>query len=424
MKADREWMALDNAAKIYPAAMRRNWTALFRVSMTLHEPIDLAILEEAQRRTLARFPGFCLRLRRGMFWYYLEKLEGMPQLQQDVGNPCVRMRLKDNGRFMFRVRYHNRRIALEVFHVLADGSGGMCFLKTMVAEYLRLKYGADIPRDGEILDCEGSPQSEELEDAYLRFAKGATRSRKEANAFVLRGTKEKNGVNHIITAIMPAEDVRARAKECGVTLTEYLTAAMIFVIDGIQRQKIRRRRYREVKICVPVNLRKFYPTRTMRNFSSYVNPGIDPNLGKYSFEEILRAIHHYMGLEVTEKLLNAKFTSNVRSEENTLLRITPLFLKNVAMRLVFRMVGDCKTTTCFSNLGVVKLPPEMARYVERTDFMLGPLSRNKVAIGAVSYGGNLVINFVRTIRETEFERELLRFLVKQGIHVRVESNNG
>jgi hypothetical protein len=30
-----DWLKLDNAAKIYPAAKRRNWKALFRLSATL-----------------------------------------------------------------------------------------------------------------------------------------------------------------------------------------------------------------------------------------------------------------------------------------------------------------------------------------------------------------------------------------------------
>ena len=34
------WMRLDNAAKIYPAAKRRNWTNFFRLSATLTEPVD------------------------------------------------------------------------------------------------------------------------------------------------------------------------------------------------------------------------------------------------------------------------------------------------------------------------------------------------------------------------------------------------
>jgi hypothetical protein len=161
----------------------------------------------------------------------------------------------------------------------------------------------------------------------------------------------------------------------------------------------------------------------MRNFASYVNPGIDPLHGVYSFDEVLSAVHHFMRSEITEKLLNAKMSTNVRAENLKIMRLTPLLLKNVAMKYAFSRVGDRKSTTTISNLGAVRLPAEMARFVQRMDFILGPLSRNKVVCGALSYNGVLTLNFVRTIKESVLEREFLRFLVKLGIPVKVESNS-
>ena len=70
----KKWMRLDNAAKIYPPAATRRWSPMFRLSVELSEDADPAILEEANRRALARFPAFSCRLRRGFFWYYLEHI--------------------------------------------------------------------------------------------------------------------------------------------------------------------------------------------------------------------------------------------------------------------------------------------------------------------------------------------------------------
>ena len=52
----QNWMRLDNAAKIYPASMRRDWMAMFRLSATLVEPVDPEVLRAALARTLRRFP--------------------------------------------------------------------------------------------------------------------------------------------------------------------------------------------------------------------------------------------------------------------------------------------------------------------------------------------------------------------------------
>lgn len=418
-------MRVDNAGKIYPAAKRRNWTALFRLSATLGEKVDPEVLYEAQKLTLERFPSFKTRLRRGLFWYYLEEQYGCPDIQEDVKNPCVYMNLRKNQGFMFRVRYFDRTIALEVFHVLSDGMGGTCFLLTLVAEYLRLKYGANIPRGGIIFDCSEEPAPDETEDAYLRFARDAQLSRKEADSYYLRGTRESADTIHVTTGHIPVDDVLTRAHEAGVTLTEYLAAAMIVAIDGIQKSTgVKRSRMKPVKVGIPVNLRKFYPTRTVRNFASYINPGIDPKLGDYTFEEVLKVVHHQMSLENTEKMLNAKFSKNVHTERIRFLQAMPLFIKNIAMKWTFNMVGDRKTTSSISNLGNIKLPDEMQKYVERLDFLLGPLSRNRVVCGALSYNGVLTMNFIRTIEESTLEREFFRVLVKLGIHVKISSNVG
>ena len=417
------WMPLDNAAHIYPAARSRNWMALFRMSMELTERVDPEVLKEAQRRTLKRFPGFAVRLRRGLFWHYFELQDGEPEIQHDVQNPCVRMNLRENKGFMFRVRYYEKRIAVEIFHVLTDGTGGMCFLKTLVAEYLRLKYGADIPFTDEILDCSVSAPHGELEDSFLKYARSATLSRGESAAYRLRGIKEQMHITHLTTGMIDVEQLRAKAKSLNASVGELLTALLILAIRRLQlSDHNKRRRLEPVKICVPVNMRKFYPTCTMRNFASYVNPGIEPKYGEYTLEETIGIVKHYMALEATEKRLNAKFSTNVQSGRNRLLRATPLFLKNPTLKLVFKLTGDKQTCAVLSNLGVTKLPEEMQKYVSRIDLIVGPLKHNPVTCGCIAYNGLLCVNFMRTIRESYVERYFFSSLVKLGIHVKIESN--
>ena len=419
------WMKLDNAAKIYPSVRSRRWTALFRLSATLDETIDPEILAQAQKSALKRFPTFRVRLGHGLFWYYLERLSGAPEIQPDVSNPCVRMNLRENGGFMFRVRYFGNRIAVEIFHVLTDGTGGLSFLLTLVAEYLRIKHGLVIPRDDRILDCSEEPREEQIEDAFLRYARNESRSGRESVAFQIRGTDEPKDVIHLTTGIMDEAACVALAHDHNCTLTELFSSVMILSADELQRRtRVPARKYKPIKICVPVNLRKFYGCKTLRNFSSYVNPGIEPRLGVYTLDETIKAVSAYMDLEATEKMLNAKFTGNVKIERNKALRLSPLFIKKLAMRTAYRIVGDRQYTSSISNLGRVVLPAEMESPVQRLDFILGPLQRTRVCAGCVSYKGNLILNFTRTIREPSFERGFFTRLVKMGLHVKIESNQG
>jgi len=417
------WMKLDNAAKIYPAAMSRSWTAMFRLSMNLPDDIDPQLLQRAVDRTLPRFPAFSGRLRSGLFWYYMEPIGCRLKVQPDVGNPLVRMNLKENDGFMLRVRYYGCRIAVEYFHVLTDGTGGLCFLKTLVAEYLTLRYGAEIPRAGDILDVTQPPDPAELEDSFMRYARSVGRSRRELPAYFVPGTEEQH-LLHITTGFLDAGAVLALARQHSCTLTELLASVLILAIDDIQSRVRPQRRRKAVKVCVPINLRKYYGAGTLRNFSSFVNPGIEPKYGQYNLAETIRLVRAFMQRESDEKLLNARFSSNVHSERNLVLRLMPLVIKSAAMKMIFLSKGDKQSSSTLTNLGNLSLPPEMARYVQRADLLLGPLKRNRVAAAVLSYEGELVVTFTRKIMESQVERNFFTRLRKLGLHVKIESNQG
>ncbi len=423
LSAQQKWMKLDNAATIYPAAMSRRWNALFRVSINLQEPIDPLILQKALDQTMTRFPLFAHGLGKGFFWHYLEPLTDKLLVESDVGNPCMRMNFKENKGFMLRVRYYDTRIAVEFFHVLTDGTGGMCFLKTLAAQYLQLKYAVDIPRDNKtILDCAASPQESESEDAFPKYARNLTRSRREAAAYRLPGSEEKNFM-HIVTGLIDSDAALTLARKYKSSLTEFLTAVLILAIDDVQKaHNPVIRRHKPIKICVPINLRKYYPTSTLRNFSSFVNPGIEPKYGQYSLEETIQQVHAFMMKETDEKLLNARFTSNVQAANFPLLRVVPLFIKNPALKAAFLINGDLQSSSTLSNLGNIVLPDAMREYVERMDFMIGPLKRNPVAMACLSCNGQLVINLTRKISDSPVEKNFFRRLVKLGLHVKIESN--
>lgn len=104
------------------------------------------------------------------------------------------------------------------------------------------------------------------------------------------------------------------------------------------------------------------------------------------------------------------------------MRVVPLFLKNWAMSFAYRLYGESRYSCAFSNLGTAEVPDSMAPYVERFDFLMGPPRTNLHAATAVSYGGRLNLTLTSVARETEAERLVFTELVKQGLPVRIESN--
>jgi len=423
-KRKLKWMRLDNAAKIYPAAKRRNWSNLFRVSATLTERVDTDILQSALDITVKRFPSMAVRLRKGMFWYCVEELEWAPQVMPDEHYPCTRMSFTDIKKCAFRVLYYKNRIAIEFFHALTDGNGGLIFLKTLLAEYLQQKYGAQAPAEKGVLDRKEKPKPEEFEDSFLKYEGSFSSSRSAPTAYKLKGTYETDGYVHITTGIFSAAEALKCAKQYNTSLTAFLTAVLIDAILEIQNaEQPKQKRQKPVKILVPVNLRKLFPSETLRNFVLFITPGVDPKMGEYTFAEIVKSVHHQMGMELTDKQLAAKITKNVRSEKAFILKIMPLFIKNIAMKFAYNMVGEKKSCMTLSNLGVVTIPEEMEKYVSRMDFVLGMQAETHNNCGVISYNGKIYLNFARNIAQPTLERLFFTRLVKMGIHVTIESNH-
>ena len=417
------WMKLDNAAKIYPAAKRRNWNNFFRISATLTEPVDVAVLRSALDVTARRFPSIAVRLRRGMFWYYLEQIPHSPAIQEEKSCPLAHVPFHEVRQCAFRVLVYHNRFAVEFFHALTDGTGGLTFFKTLLAEYLSQKYGLTIPAGDGVLGRLEEPDAEELEDSFLRYAGNVKASRKEATAWHLTGTPEKDGFKDLVTLMIPAPVLKECAKAHGVTVTELLCAAMMQAICQLQAEKVPQRRLRKpVKVLLPVNLRNLFPSKTLRNFASYITPEVDPRMGDYTFDEICAAVHHRMGLENNPQTMRAKFAANVASEQSPLLRVMPLFIKNLAMKAVFDTVGECKSCLCLSNLGVVRLPEVMAPYVARMDFIIGVQAKAPHNCGVLTWNDTVYINCIRSIREPELELHFYRVLHQLGLPVKVESN--
>ena len=417
------WLRLDNAAKIYPAARRRNWNNFFRLSATLDEAVDREVLQSALDVTVRRFPSIAVRLRRGAFWYYLEQLQKAPRITEEKPCPLAHVPFKQVRECAFRVIAYKNRIAVEFFHAVTDGTGALIFLKTLVAEYLTQKYALSIPDEHGVLSRLSAPSEAELEDSFLKYSGAVSASRRENTAYHLSGTPEKDGFLNLVTLMLDTASVREKAREHGVSVTEFLCAAMMQAILELQAGKVRNRRLRKpVKVLVPVNLRNLFPSETLRNFAQYITPEVDSRLGEYTFDEICTLVHHTMGLEYTAKLMSARIATNVNSEKAFLLKIMPLFIKNIAMKAVFNAVGERKSCLCLSNLGNAELPEPMRSRVKRMDFIIGVQARAPHNCGITSYDGTMYINMIRNIKEPELELHFFRVLRRLGLGARVESN--
>lgn len=415
------WLRLDNAAKIYPAARTRSWMPLFRVSITFKEEVDRPLLEKALQRTLGRIPLFSSRIRPGLFWYYMEAQDKPAPVVDDARNPMQPFNLTGSQDFMFRLRCHRKRVALEVYHALSDGTGAASFLLTLSAEYLRLRYQDKIPAGGLVLDIQQRPQPGEWEDAFFRVARDHAAGRGEKSAWQMKGDKNHKTPLRVITGVMPTAQLLALAREKNTTINTLLAA---LILQALQARKARSQRGRgkPIKLSLPVNLRRYYQANTLRNFSFYINVPLGPAYKNASLDGLIAYVGRYMALHSLEPELNARFSANVKAERNPLLRVAPLFVKTAVLKAMYKATGERYVTSTLSNLGNMVLPPAMEERVERMDMLLGPAKQTPLSCAVVSASGKTCLSFTSTIRQSDVEREVLTGLIKLGIPVLVESN--
>ena len=417
------WMRLDNAALIFPAIRHQKWVNTFRLSVTLKEAVDPLTLQKAADDLRPRFPSIYVRLGTGVFWYFLEQLDAAPRVMQDFAYPLTHMSKAEQGRCCFRVLYYKNRIAVEFFHALTDGTGGLVFLKTLAARYLELRHAITVPKGGGVLDVGEKPPVWELEDAFHKCTGEYAMSRSEENAYRLTGTHDPTGFMHLTTGIVKTGDLLAAAHANNATVTAFVSAVMAQTIIEMQACHVRRAKWRPVKITVPVNLRNVFRTDTMRNFALVLNIGVDPRLKDYSIAELCREYKNQMSLEVTPEKMAARIAANVIPQRLVVMRAAPLFLKNIALRTVYSLVGECKGCLNISNLGQVRVPAEMEPYIERFEFIIGVQYTYPNNCSVASFGETTCINMIRNIRETELERRFFSKLVSLGIPVLIESND-
>ncbi len=422
-KKENKWYRLDLSAIVYPTLQRRDFSSVYRLSVVLKEEVRPEVLQKALDMTLPRFPTYKAAIRKGLFWRYLEPNDRPgPFVQEDVRNPCQPMYFKANNRYLIRVYYFRNRIALEAHHSLGDGTGGMCVLQTLTATYLRLLGHNEIQNGGFVLDIDGTPGAEELEDAYMRYANAKVcPPRQQEKAYRVRGTAEPFYTLNIIDGIMSVSEVMAVAKRYHATITEYLNAALLQALLTKQLKE-GRGRLRPVKVAMPVNLRRFFPSGTLRNFITMIYPGVDPRLGEYTFEEIVVQVHNYMHYYINEKLLRGDITTNAATQRNALIRVVPLFLKDLVVRTFYARVQDKNSSAGLTNMGAMKVPEGMEPYIERFDIYMGQPFSRRTNCAVISFEDVLTVNFASSIIEADVERYFFRRLVQDGIHVKIESN--
>ena len=418
------WFRLDNSGKIFPEVSSHRETNVFRVAVSLTETIDKDLLQLALDAILARYPMFKVKLKKGLFWSYFDHNSKPFHVEELKHYVCGEINPKKNNGYLFRVMYRNQDIVIEMFHSLADGAGVIMLLKAITYEYLVLT-GKDIKPDNLVPTKNQRPSMEEYEDANSKFYDRKNRKHvPEQRAYRIKGTPLAEDLTGLISGNMSTQAMINLARENGLTMTEYFAALMMYTIyiTQIQYRGHIKSNQAPVKIFVPVNLRKHFPSNTLRNFSNFVKSNMVMTKDDITFEELKALVKEQFEKGMTKSELIRKMSENVAFEKNVFLRFTPYILKKYALKIGYNMLGMKLNTMSLTNIGKVDFPESMEPYVVDVTAAVYAGKYNTLNCSVISFRDRLKVTFTRSIVETTIEREFFRHFTNLGFDIEVESN--
>lgn len=421
------WLKLDNAAKLFPAIMSAELTSVFRITVFLKKPIKFSAIKEAVEISSRRFPYFSVSLGSGLFWHYLEYNHQIPRILTEEKIPCTAFAAKRKNEPLYRILVKENRISVEFIHILTDGGGAFEYLKSLLYTYFRLN-GNNIPSDEEIILPESPISEEEIEDGYKRFfRRKIPPPGKLTKAWHLPFRLDGKPRLKIIRSQITLDKLLEVARSYGVSVTEYMVSVYLFTLQMIyleEIEKVKKQKRGVLRIEVPVNLRKKFPSKTMRNFSLFVLPEIDLRLGVYSFDEILKIVKYQLQTGADVKQITRFLSQNVGHEKSPFVRLLPLFIKSMAISAVYKRLGSNQCSGILTNLGRVKLPEEMENLIDAFEVVPTPPNTHvKISCAMVTFKNQLRLDFGNISRSTSFEMHFLKYLTESGIPVKVLNNN-
>lgn len=417
---NKGWYKLDNAGQVFPMVSNNKDTNSFRLACVLKENIDHSLLKEALEITLKRFPSFQVRLKKGYFWYYLEKNISSPIIREESPYFCQSNDYSIQNNYPFNLSYYGKRISIEIFHALTDGTGGLEFFKAIIFNYLILK-GYKIENNGEILTNQVESLLDETEDSFIyNYNHKIKKAKNESKAFTIKGTKYYNNWTGVIQVICDTKTLKDAANKYNATITQYLTS--IFLNSIYENYAKYSKDKNPIRLFIPVNARKYFSSKTLRNFALFIRTNTILN-NEITFLDIIKHVKDTFDKELQKDKMLARIKTNIKFEKNPLTRIIPLFIKKLVTKFIYKHVGRNANTMSFSNLGIALFPPSCPNYIDRMEFAMGASSSSPINCTAITYNNKTIITMTTCIIERKFELFTIKKLKEDNVELIIETND-
>ena len=409
-----KWRKLDNAALAFPLVTDKNDTRVFRFYCQLKEKVNSEILQQALDQTMEKYPLFQAVLRKGLFWFYLERRDIHAIVKKEKRPPCSSLYIPDQKTLLFQVSYYKNRINFEVYHALTDGTGAMNFLSELVQNYLILAHpAADLPWVEQIEETTPGAQEEDSFSQYYSSDIPKNKEKKPA-AVKLKGEKLVHSDMHITEVVLSVKDIHQKARSYGASITVLLTAMMLC---SIREEIPKNQQKRPVTLMIPVNLRNYFPSQSMGNFFGWIEVGYKFEEST-TFEQLLQSVKDQFKEKLQKDRIAMDMNGYVRLEKNPFIRAVPLEIKRYFL-IAGANLGGRSITAVYSNIGILKFPPEYKTYIDRFGIFA---STNSLQVCSCSYEDQFVVDFTSKIPDDRIQKNFVRMLKEEGISCKEEKN--
>ena len=419
-----KWFRLDRSADIYPMSITRTAQSNYIVSAELVDNIDEEVLEKAVDKALNRFPAFRVQLRRGVFRYYLEKNNSTPKIWNDNGVEFEPIDFLKNKRFLFRIKVYKNVMSMDFFHGLADATGAVEFLKTILYTYYEM-LGENVGEHVDVKNAEEkADKSEYADDVHKYFKKfklndPVVKRMIGKNCYGIKDKKFKSPGYALTQVKMDAKSVLDVARLHDLTVTELLAGIILLGVNNVFDNP----KNKTLVAMIPVDLRKHFDSNTMQNFTTMVRCKIEPSKVNPDIISYSNAIKKELRAAIKDKdALQAQLSLSALLSKNPLVKILPLFVKNLFVKLPKFFAVGTKQTMIVTNIGLKKAPPMLYEKVEKVSVHPNVSNKVPINVGIISFGNTLTINFTRKLVYPKLELAVVDMLKELGIETYVYAN--
>lgn len=380
----------------------------YRFTARLNSDVDPRALAESLAEVLSRYPIFSTRVAPSFFWHVLRENTLPLIVKEDDRPPLAPLRKQDTNGYPFRLAYKEKEIVLEVFHAVTDANIASLFFADLLTRYAEILSGtkdSELP-NRDLLPLDGfleHGEKKSLFDISLKSYNG-----EKVTALGERGAYREHP--DLISLELPLETLRKDAKEWGLTITEYLTALYMRAIAEGETLPLKK----AICIFIPVDLRRFFPTRSMQNFVCFERILLPKGESDISIENIARLIQEQFAAKLNRDNMLSHVNDVRRALTLPVVKYTPLFLKQPIFKFVKRVMNKVRQTAILSNIGTISLPARAEAIVKEVRFYLNIGPNAPINISLLTYNGKTAINVTNGIEGRFLPERLFDLLRSHG----------